>query len=47
MWVEGMSIYVKRVAGNGRESVKRGRNFESGYGVVSEYERLQPPSSER
>ena len=41
MWVEGMSIYLKRVAGNGRGSVKRGRGFESRYGVVSDYERLQ------
>ena len=31
MWVEGRSLYVKRVASNGRES------------VVSEYERLQQP----
>ena len=41
MWVEGMSIYLKRVTGNGIESVRRGRNLESRYGVVSEYERVQ------
>ena len=41
MWVEGMSIYLKRVAGNGIESVRRGRNLESRYRVVSEYEHLQ------